>query len=61
MFTPLVPATFSKENVAAFNATPMGRPNQPVEVATAVVFLACNDASAISGNIIHTNGGVVIS
>lgn len=39
----------------------MGRPGQPVEVATCIVFLASADASYISGQIIHVNGGVVIN
>jgi len=39
----------------------MERAGQPVEVATAFVFLASVDSSYISGQIIHVNGGVVIN
>ncbi|ESK95688.1 short-chain dehydrogenase reductase family [Moniliophthora roreri MCA 2997] len=61
VWTPLVPSTFSKENISSFDSTPMGRPGQPVEIATCCVFLASEDSSFISGNTIHPNGGVVIS
>ncbi|THV00942.1 oxidoreductase, partial [Dendrothele bispora CBS 962.96] len=61
VWTPLVPSTFSKENVTQFDSTPMGRPGHPIEVATCCVFLASEDSSFISGNVIHPNGGVVIS
>jgi NAD(P)-dependent dehydrogenase (short-subunit alcohol dehydrogenase family) len=55
---PLIPATFSKEEVEKFGAdTPMKRPAQPAEVAPAYVFLASEDASYINGQFIHVNGG----
>jgi NAD(P)-dependent dehydrogenase (short-subunit alcohol dehydrogenase family) len=50
IWTPLVPSTFTKENIEQFGGTPMGRAGQPVEVATCCVFLACEDSSFISGN-----------
>jgi hypothetical protein len=37
--------------------TPMGRPGQPNEVAPAFLFLACEDASYMSGQVLHPNGG----
>lgn len=40
--------------------TPMGRPGQPNEVAPSFLFLACDDASYMSGQILHPNGGVVV-
>ncbi|KAH7873285.1 NAD-P-binding protein [Lentinula edodes] len=64
IWTPLVPSTFSKSNVEEFSSgggVPMGRAGQPVEVATCCVFLASEDSSYISGNMIHPNGGVVIN
>jgi NAD(P)-dependent dehydrogenase (short-subunit alcohol dehydrogenase family) len=61
VWTPLVPSTFSRDNLKAFNGTPMGRPSQPVEIATVCVFLASQDSSAISGQVIHPNAGTVIS
>jgi len=56
IWTPLIPATFDK--VSDFGQdTPMGRAGQPSEVAPAYVFLASEDASYITGQIIHVNGG----
>jgi NAD(P)-dependent dehydrogenase (short-subunit alcohol dehydrogenase family) len=58
VWTPLIPASFSKEEVAKFGSdTPMKRPAQPAEVAPAYVFLASEDASYITGQFIHVNGG----
>lgn len=58
IWTPLIPATFDEEHVADFGkSTPLGRPGQPSEVAPAYVFLASSDASYISGQTIHVNGG----
>jgi len=62
VWTPLIPATFSPEEVAKFGTdTPMKRPAQPIEVAPAYVFLASNDSSYITGQIIHVNGGEIIN
>lgn len=62
IWTPLIPATFDKEHVAEFGkSTTMGRPGQPSEVAPAYVFLASKDASYISGQVIHVNGGEAVS
>ncbi|QVM85939.1 SDR family oxidoreductase [Novosphingobium decolorationis] len=41
--------------------TPMGRPGQPNEVAPAFLFLACEDSSYMSGQVLHPNGGIVVS
>ncbi|MBV8198524.1 MAG: glucose 1-dehydrogenase [Candidatus Eremiobacteraeota bacterium] len=62
IWTPLIAATFDEEEVSKFGAdTPMKRPGQPYEVAAAVVFLASDDASYISGQTIHVNGGTVVN
>ena len=37
--------------------TPMGRPGQPNEVAPAFLFLACEDSSYMTGQVLHPNGG----
>lgn len=56
IWTPLIPATF--DDVSDFGQdTPMGRAGQPSEVAPAYVFLASEDASYITGQFIHINGG----
>ena len=37
--------------------TPMGRPGQPNEVAPSFLFLACEDASYMTGQVLHPDGG----
>jgi NAD(P)-dependent dehydrogenase (short-subunit alcohol dehydrogenase family) len=62
IWTPLIPASFDKKKVAEFGKhTPMGRPGQPDEVAPCYIFLASDDASYISGQVLHPNGGQVIN
>lgn len=62
IWTPLIPATFDPEHVQEFGTdVPMGRPGQPSEVAPAYVFLASDDASYITGQIIHVNGGEIVN
>jgi NAD(P)-dependent dehydrogenase (short-subunit alcohol dehydrogenase family) len=39
---------------------PMGRPGQPNEVAPAFLFLACEDSSYMTGQVLHPNGGEVV-
>lgn len=62
IWTPLIPSTFSADKVAEFGAeTPLGRPGQPAEVAPAYVYLASNDASYVTGQMLHVNGGSVVN
>ncbi|MDZ4758791.1 MAG: SDR family oxidoreductase [Bacteroidota bacterium] len=62
VWTPLVPASFSSSQVEVYGTdTPMKRPAQPSEIAPAYVFLASDDASYISGQFIHVNGGEIIN
>lgn len=62
IWTPLIPATFPPEKVESFGKqVPMSRPGQPEEVAPSYVFLASDDASYISGQVIHPNGGTVVN
>jgi len=59
IWTPLIVATFNK--VSDFGQdTPMGRAGQPSEVGPAYVFLASEDSSYITGQIIHINGGEIV-
>jgi len=56
IWTPLVKETF--DDVSTFGKdNPMKRAGQPSEVAPAYVFLASEDSSFITGEIIHINGG----
>ncbi len=58
IWTPLIPSTFDEDKVKSFGAnTPMQRPGQPNEVASCFLFLACEDASYITGSVLHPNGG----
>lgn len=57
IWTPLIPATFSKEQIAEWGKTPLGRPGHPSECAPAYVLLASRDGSFITGTTIHINGG----
>jgi NAD(P)-dependent dehydrogenase (short-subunit alcohol dehydrogenase family) len=62
IWTPLIPASFDAEHVKQFGAdTPMGRPGQPDEVAPCYVFLASDDGSYMSGQVLHPNGGEVVN
>ncbi|KAI0478859.1 short chain dehydrogenase [Xylariaceae sp. FL0804] len=60
VWTPLIPSTMTDEAQKSFTA-PMGRPSQPSEIATCVVFLAAKDSSSISGQTIHCNGGTIVN
>lgn len=62
IWTPLIPSTFPEDKVASFGAdVPMKRPGQPEEVAPSYVFLASDDSSYISGQVLHPNGGNVVN
>ncbi|WP_040006740.1 SDR family oxidoreductase [Fibrisoma limi] len=62
IWTPLIVASFDPDRVASFGKnTPMERPGQPAEVAPAYVFLASEDASYMTGQVMHVNGGEVIN
>jgi NAD(P)-dependent dehydrogenase (short-subunit alcohol dehydrogenase family) len=62
IWTPLIPASFDPEHVAKFgSSTPMKRPGQPNEVAPCYVFLASDEASYISGQVLHPNGGTIVN
>ncbi|MEI9959495.1 MAG: SDR family oxidoreductase [Ferruginibacter sp.] len=62
IWTPLIASSFKGKKVAVFGSeTPMKRAGQPVEVATAYLFLASNDAAYITGQVIHPNGGEIVN
>lgn len=62
IWTPLIPASFPADQVATFGSTtPMERAGQPKELAPAYVFLASQDSSYMSGQILHVNGGTIVN
>lgn len=63
IWTPLNPSGGSPpEKIETFGEdTPMGRPGQPNEVAPAFLFLACEDSSYMSGQVLHPNGGTIVN
>jgi NAD(P)-dependent dehydrogenase (short-subunit alcohol dehydrogenase family) len=62
IWTPLIPASFSANRVSHHGSqTPMERAGEPSEVAPAYLFLATEDASYITGQFIHPNGGEIIN
>lgn len=62
IWTPLIPATFKPGEISKFGTdVPLKRAGQPVEVAPSYVFLASNDASYITGQILHPNGGEIVN
>jgi NAD(P)-dependent dehydrogenase (short-subunit alcohol dehydrogenase family) len=62
IWTPLIPASFSEERTAKHGSqAPMERPGQPDEVAPSYIFLASQDASYMTGQVLHPNGGTVVN
>lgn len=62
IWTPLIPASFSAEDVQIFGTdTPLGRAGQPYELAAAYVYLASRDSSYVTGECIHVNGGDMVT
>ena len=62
IWTPLIPSTFDAAHIEKFGRNvAMQRPGQPWEVATAFVFLASDDSSYMTGQILHPNGGTIVN
>ena len=62
IWTPLIPSTFPSDKVETFGSdVPLKRAGQPEEVAPSYVFLASADASYMTGQVLHPNGGTVIN
>lgn len=64
IWTPLIPSSFSAEEVRTFgsvtSAVPMKRAGQPFEVSPCYLFLASDDSSYMTGQILHPNGGTIV-
>lgn len=65
IWTPLIPASYSAEEVETFGAktakVPMMRAGQPCEVSPCFVFLASDDSSYMTGQVLHPNGGTIVA
>lgn len=62
IWTPLIPSTFPPDKVATFGSdVPLKRAGEPEEVAPSYVFLASDDASYMTGQVLHPNGGTVVN
>ena len=58
VWTPLIPATMPEEKAQQFGQdSPLGRPAQPVELAPLFVFLASNESSYITAEVVGVTGG----
>lgn len=64
IWTPIITSSFSSKEVETFGSlrsqVPMDRAGQPFEVATSYVFLASDDSSYMSGQVLHVNGGNIV-
>ncbi len=64
IWTPLIPSSFSAEEVKTFGSktskVPMMRAGQPFEVSSCYVFLASDDSSYMTGQVLHPNGGTIV-
>ena len=64
IWTSLIPSSFSAEEVATFGKktshVPMNRAGQPCEVSPCYVFLASDDSSYMTGQVLHPNGGTIV-
>ncbi len=57
-WTPLQPASWPKDKIPTLGSdAPMGRAGQPYEIASTFVYLASEDASYTTGQVLHVNGG----
>jgi NAD(P)-dependent dehydrogenase (short-subunit alcohol dehydrogenase family) len=62
VWTPLIPSTFPASEVETFGSdVPLGRAGQPEEIAPSYVFLASDDSSYMTGQILHPNGGTIVN
>lgn len=62
IWTPLIPASFPAEKVSKFGEdVPLKRAGEPAEVAPCYVFLASEDSSYMTGQVLHPNGGEIIN
>ena len=62
IWTPLIVSSFDPKKVAKHGSdVPLKRPGEPAEVAPCYLFLASNDASYMTGQVLHPNGGEIVN
>jgi NAD(P)-dependent dehydrogenase (short-subunit alcohol dehydrogenase family) len=62
IWTPLIVGSFKGKKVAEFGSdVPLGRAGEPAEVAPCYLFLASEDGSYMTGQILHPNGGEIVN
>jgi len=62
IWTPLITSTFPDEKIETFGKdTLLKRAGQPAEVAPCYVFLASEDGSYVTGQVLHPNGGSIVN
>lgn len=62
IWTPLIVSSFDGSKISTFGSnTPMKVPGEPYELAPAYVYLASEDSSYVTGQVIHVNGGTMVS
>lgn len=62
IWTPLIVGSFDEEKVKTFGSdVPMGRHGEPAEVAPSYLFLASQDGSYFTGQVLHPNGGEIVN
>jgi len=62
IWTPLIVGSFDKKKVSTFGSdVPLKRAGEPAEVAPSYLFLASQDASYITGQVLHPNGGEIVN
>ncbi len=62
IWTPLIPGLLPRRGGGEVRPkrSPLGRPGQPNEVAPSLLFLACEDSSYMTGQVLHPNGGTLV-
>jgi NAD(P)-dependent dehydrogenase (short-subunit alcohol dehydrogenase family) len=62
VWTPLIVSSLKPEKIETFGSdSPMGRVGQPVEIAPCYLFLASDESSFITGQVLHANGGEIVN
>jgi NAD(P)-dependent dehydrogenase (short-subunit alcohol dehydrogenase family) len=62
IWTPLIVASFDAKKASKHGSdVPLKRPGEPVEVAPCYLFLACDDSSYMTGQVLHPNGGEIVN